>query len=150
MGIQQWKYFPTPSESQQFAKEILNCNEKGSGIIRFLIAADGMTIWAIIRRGDRNGISQGGAQLSLYRSVDRGISWSDEPYNNLVAAQKAENNYTLVWDMAIAPDDPDIIAVACANIKNSPLAQGVFVSTDKGKTWNNTKWPPKGVKQGVT
>jgi hypothetical protein len=58
-------------------------------------------------------------------------------------------NGTFVWDFALAPDNPNIIAVACADICISPLLQEIWISTDKGDHWENTHWPPRGVTAGV-
>ena len=145
----QWTIVDTPDTIPSFTKELLNPNNQGIGINKVAIAPDGATVWAIVRRGDRNGINQGGAQVMLYRSTDGGISWTDAEYLKLVAAQSRIENGTFIWDLAIAPDDPNIVVVACADISLDPLLQQVWISTDKGSTWENTKWPPLDIIAGT-
>ena len=149
LGMPKWTIVDTPDSKPSLTKELLNPDNKGAEINKFAVASDGITIWAIVRRGDRNGAAQGGAQVMLYRSTDGGLSWSDTQYCKLVAMQSKIENGTFIWDLAIAPDNPDIIAVACADISQSPLTQEVWISTDKGDNWENAEWPPAGITAGV-
>jgi len=149
MGIHEWAMLDTPDCVPGITKELLNPNSQGSGINKIAVANDGNTIWAIVRRGDRNGTALGGAQVMLYRSTDGGRSWNDSQYANLARVQSSTEDGVFIWDMTIAPDDPDVIALACADISVSPLAQEVWISSDKGESWENTHWPPAGVTQGV-
>ena len=149
LGRPEWAIVNTPDCIPSVTKELLNPDSKGSEIRKIAVACDGTTAWAIVRRGDWNGIRQGGAQVMLYRSIDGGLSWSETPYSKLVGLQSNLENGTFIWDMAISRDDPDIIAVACADISASPLTQEVWISTDKGATWENTGWPPPGITAGV-
>jgi len=144
-----WTILDTPDSVSSLTKELLNPNNQGAEINKMAVAPDKNIIWAIARRGDRNGLGQGGAQVVLYLSTDGGVSWSDIQYSNLDTEQSAKANCTFIWDIAIAPDDPNIIAVACADITVSPLTQEVWISTDKGNSWKNTRWPPKGVLRGA-
>jgi len=145
----QWSIVDTPDSIPSLTKELLNPNNQGAGINKIVVACDGKTIWAVVRRGDRNGINQGGAQVMLYRSIDGGISWTDVEYLKLATAQSGIENGTLIWDLAIAPDDPNIVAVACADISVNPLLQQAWISTDNGNTWENTEWPPVGITAGT-
>jgi hypothetical protein len=149
MGILEWTIVETPGSSSAITKEILNPNNQGSEINRIVIAPDGNTIWAIVRRGDRKGITQGGAQVMMYVSTDLGISWSENAYASLARVQSSIANGTFVWDIAIAPDNRNVIAVACADIVKSPLAQEIWISNDGGNIWENTHWPPPGVVQST-
>ena len=148
-GMPSWNIVNTPDSIPSLTKELLNPNNQGSAINKIAVARDGITIWAIVRRGDRNGTGRGGAQIMLYRSTDGGISWSDTQYSKLSSTQSKIENGTFVWDFALAPDNPNIIAVACADICVSPLLQEIWISTDKGDHWENTHWPPRGVTAGV-
>jgi hypothetical protein len=141
----QWTIVDTPASTPSLTKEVLNPNNLGAGINKIAIASDGTTMWAIVRRGDRNGVNKGGAQVMLYRSIDSGISWTDAEYSKLVTAQSRIENGTFIWDLAVALDDPNIIVVACADISVSPFIQEVWISTDKGDTWANTRWPPPNI-----
>lgn len=149
MNMPTWKIVDTPDSVPSLTKELLNPNNQGAEINKIAVAPDRNTIWAIVRRGDRNGLGQGGAQVVLYLSTDGGINWSDIQYSNLDTKQSAKANCTFIWDIAIAPDDPNIIAAACADITVSPLTQEVWISTDKGNSWKNTRWPPKGPLRGT-
>lgn len=149
VGTPKWSIVDTPDSIPSATKELLNPNNQGSEINKIAISSDGSTLWAIVRCGDRNGIGKGGAQVMLYRSNDSGWSWDDGPYTNLFTAQAKIEKGTFIWDIAIAPDDPNIVAIACADITKSPLAQEVWISIDKGDTWKDIYWPPDGVQQGV-
>jgi len=143
-----WNILGTPDSTPNSIKEIFNPGNCGSSINKILVSPDSMTLWAIIRNGSRNGISRGGAQTMLLQSTGMGYSWNDIAYSNLVQVQSSIQNGTHIWDVAIAPDDPNIISVVCANIVRSPLIQEVWLSKDRGKTWQNTYWPPSGITQG--
>jgi len=142
MGISKWTIVDTPDAIPDQIREILNPLYLGSGIAKIAVSYHISPIWAIVRRGDRDGLNNGGAQLMLYMSSDIGTSWTDIPYRNLSLAQSTIDNGTLVWDMAIAPDDPKIIAVACSNIRLDYIKQEIWVSTDQGTNWENTHWTP--------
>jgi hypothetical protein len=149
MGIDEWTIVETPGSVPSLNKAIFSPSEQGSEINKIVIGSDGESIWAIVRRGDRNGIDSGGSQTVLYRSINQGLIWYSTPYDNLVAIQSSIANGTFIWDIAIAPDDPNIIAVACADIRKGPLEQEVWLSTDQGASWRNTQWPPNGIEKGV-
>ncbi len=149
MGILEWSIIDTPDSIPGTLREILNPRNQGAGITKIAVANDGTTFWAIVRRGDRNGISRGGAQVMLYRSLDGGLSWDDTPYQNLVRNQTNIPYGTFVWDIALATDDANIIAVVCANINVSPLVQEVWISFDNGINWDNTIWTLETDKTGI-
>ncbi len=143
MGILEWTTLETPGSSHTIIKELFNPSNKGSGINKIVISSDGKTIWAIVRRGDRNGLFLGGAQVTMYKSTDNGISWNENPYIRLTAEESSVANGTFIWDIAIAPDNPDVVAVACADIVKNPLHQEIWITTDGGNIWKNTDWPSK-------
>ena len=66
----------------------------------------------------------------LLKSVDGGLSWEDDIRGNLLDASPAP--VLPVWDMAVAPDDPDVLAVV------TDERQEVYVSDDGGLTWTRT------------
>jgi hypothetical protein len=144
-----WTIVNTPNSTPSLTKELLNPDNQGAGINKIEFASDSTTLWALIRRGDRNGIRHGGAQVMLYRSIDGGMSWSDTQYSKLSSIQSKTKNGTFVWDFVLAPDDPNVIAVVCANIHINPLHQDIWISADKGEHWENTQWPPRGIEAGA-
>jgi len=67
----------------------------------------------------------------VYKSTDGGITWADTLTNRLTAA-----GATLpAWDIALAPDNPNIIAVVTDDRTQ------VYVSSDGGNTWANSNVP---------
>jgi hypothetical protein len=146
--FQQWSILTTPDSIPNTIKEIYNPGNRGCSVIKIAVANDGSCLWAIVRNGSRNGITMGGAQTMLLQSTNMGHSWHDTAYKSLVDKQSAIRDGTHVWDIALAPDDPQFIAAVCADISKGPLFQEVWLSTDRGKTWTNTQWPPQGMIQG--
>ena len=137
-----WKIVDTPDTKSGSIRELFNPGFKGSSVIKLLCCNDGMTLWSLIRRGDREGIGHNGAQTCLFESSTGGIAWSEAKYITLSKAQSNVDNGTLIWDIAVAPDDPNIIAAVCSDISIDPLAQEIWISRDKGNEWHNTKWNP--------
>ncbi len=78
---------------------------------------------------------------ALYKSIDGGISWSDDTgkylFNTLSGAEQA--NFR-VWYIAVAPDDVNFIA-AVTNNTSSNLPSNVWLSKDGGTTWVNLLCP---------
>jgi hypothetical protein len=90
--------------------------------------------------------------------MNGGVTWMGGPNTPISALQNylerdfnnyhgfAANSPVTVYDIAIAPDDPNIIIVATSNV-TSPAAgvfqwgQEVWISTDGGSFWENTNWP---------
>ncbi len=64
---------------------------------------------------------------TFYKSVDGGLTWQDDIQQGLLDSDVVP---TLpVWDIAVAPDDEDFVAVVTDN------RQEVYVSEDGGDTW---------------
>lgn len=143
-----WHSIATPDSSPNLISEIYNPGNCGSSINKIAISIDGATIWAVVRDGSRNGLLRGGAQTILLQSNNRGYSWNDLAYSKLTELQSSMQNGTHIWDIAVAPDNPDVIVIVCADIVKSPLIQEIWLTEDRGKTWTNTKWPPDGVIAG--
>ena len=137
MGILEWTKIDTPDSVPRLIKEIFNPQGRGASIIKIAMCNDSVTMWAVVRRGDRNGLNYGGAQTCLLRSNTLGMSWDELAYNNLCRFQTAVAYCSLVWDIAVAPDDPNIICVVCSDINKDPLVQEIWISMDKGNTWKN-------------
>lgn len=65
----------------------------------------------------------------IYKSIDAGVTWEDD----LTQALEDEGATLPAWDIAVAPDDPELVAV----ITNNRTA--VYVSQDGGKEWVDTR-----------
>jgi hypothetical protein len=78
--------------------------------------------------------------MGLYRSIDGGLTWDDDILEHLMQTVPAPD--LPVWDIAVAPDDPDVVAVV------TDERQEVYVSDDGGDTWtptglyNSGSWDP--------
>ncbi len=65
----------------------------------------------------------------VYRSTDGGVTWK----NDMTQALLDEGATLPAWDLAVAPDDPDLVAVV------TDARQEVYVSDDGGETWVDTQ-----------
>jgi hypothetical protein len=124
--------------------------EGGSEIIQLLVGNDGNTMYVLIRAPYfPNGTTN---NIEIKRSGNGGRTWSGTIWNNLNAATLYGGD-TTCWNMTIAPNDPNLIAVAVsdpsASVNSVGIDQEVFISTDGGTNWDNTNWPPAGVTTGV-
>jgi len=88
-----------------------------SEINAFALGSDGETFYAIDIPDEK-----------VYKSTDGGITWADD----LGRALEDEGATLPAWDIAVAPDNPDLVAVATDD------RQEVYVSEDGGKSWTNT------------
>ena len=88
-----------------------------SEINAFVIGSDEETFYAV---DIPNGI--------IYKSIDAGVTWEDD----LTQALEDEGATLPAWDIAVAPHDPELVAV----VTNS--RQEVYVSEDGGESWENT------------
>jgi len=121
-GKLMWDIVNTPSDE---GKVVVSPSE----INALAIGSDGVTFYAIDIPGD--GTYPNG---KIYKSTNAGITWQDEMTRNLDDADA-----TLpAWDIAIAPDDPDFIAVV------TDSRQKVYISTNGGDTWSDTNVPALG------
>jgi len=64
----------------------------------------------------------------VYKSTDDGVTWEDD----LTDALTEEGATLPAWDVAVAPDDRELVAVVTNN------RTAVYVSEDGGKEWVNT------------
>ena len=67
----------------------------------------------------------------VYKSIDGGITWEDD----LTEALEDEGATLPAWDIAVAPDDPELVAVVTNN------RTAVYVSEDGGITWDDIHVP---------
>ena len=72
--------------------------------------------------------------VTVYKSTDGGVTWEDD----LTAALTEEGATLPAWDVAVAPDDPELVAVVTNN------RTAVYLSEDGGKEWVNTNLPDLG------
>ena len=64
----------------------------------------------------------------IYKSTDGGVSWE----NKTTAKLEDAGAKLPAWDIAVAPDDPDLVAVVTNN------RTAVYTSNDGGDKWKNT------------
>jgi len=132
-----WAMVDTPNAMPNVLKEVWNGPDMGvdgipdgAELNRFVIASNGATIYMIA-----TSYGAFGGVPTLYKSTNWGISWSVAITKNMALSALA--NYPL-WDVAVAPDDPNIVAVvACDAAGFGP--QEVWVSTDGGVKWDTTQ-----------
>jgi len=78
-----------------------------------------------------NIIYAGTASAGIWKSVNRGVTWTPIFDNEAVST---------IGDLALAPSDPSIIYAGTGEANNrqsSSWGNGVYKSTDAGKTWKN-------------
>lgn len=112
-GTMRWTVVNTPNSTG-------NVIVSPSEINAIAIGCDSATFYAI-------DISNG----TIYKSKDSGISWVD------LASQLTSAGALLpAWDVAVAPDNPNLVAVVTSNAGGSP--REVFISADSSANWQNT------------
>lgn len=115
-GKLKWSIVDTPSEE---GNVVLSPSE----ISAFVLGSDDKTFYAIDIPNSK-----------VYRSIDAGVTWKD----NLTDDLGDEGAALPAWDIAVAPDDPDLVAV----VTDSRTA--VYVSDDGGGEWVDTNVPDLG------
>jgi hypothetical protein len=95
----------------------------GISVTDIAVAADGSTVYA------------GTGGNNLYKSVNRGVAWSQIAYNTATG-----NTSDL---LAVAPDDNDIVAVA------DTTTEVIWITTNGGTTWG-TLGVPGGTTDPIT
>jgi hypothetical protein len=120
----QWSILHTPG-SIAGKKEILSPSE----VNKIAVAAGGTTIWAVDTPAK-----------AVRKSSFNGWSWSDTPnavlHNSMTAAGIPEDNQ-FIWDIAVAPDDANFLAVVTGSA-TSPDPTEVWVSDTGGTHWART------------
>jgi hypothetical protein len=114
-GAVQWSTVDTPSA-------IDNVIASPSEINSIAIGIDGRTFYAIDIPSSK-----------VYKSSNGGATWND------LSIHVASSGAALpVWNVAIAPDNPDFVAIITSD---GGLPRNVFISTDGGGNWQNTNSP---------
>jgi len=96
------------------------------------VAPDGKTIYAI---DIPNATPPPVARPGLWKSSNGGITWSSKPNQHL--SEATPSPILPVTDIALAPDDPDLVAVACLD-SATKLRHEVYLSDDGGNYWDYT------------
>jgi len=131
-GVLRWTRIDTPG-AVPGKNDIVSPSE----VNRIAIGSDGKTFYAVDIPNSDNTTGN----KALYKSTDSGVSWSDELSNHLYQAMTpAEQGNFRVWNIAIAPDDVNFVAVVTNNSTNY-LPRNVWVSTNGGVEWENSSCP---------
>lgn len=112
-GTMRWTVVDTPNSTG-------NVIVGPSEINAIAIGGDGRTFYAVDIPNSR-----------VYKSTDSSISWVD-----LVSQLTAAGAVLPAWDVAVAPDNPSLVAVVTSNAAGRP--REVFVSNNEGAKWQNT------------
>jgi len=132
----QWDYVTTPRMMAGLIRDVLSPSE----VNKLAVGSDGATIWAVDTANSATATRLGG----LYKTSNGGITWSGTQFGYLVrdldAAAPLAVNYNPVWDVAIAPDDVNFVAVVLDWSNGAAIegAKEVWVSTDGGTNWQDT------------
>jgi len=144
-GLMEWTIVDTPDSEAVFVKALYTPMGLGAEIIKQAVGSDGNTIYALVRaRVTSRNVANG---IELRVSTNGGRSWTGTKHSALARAMNiAPASDVVVWDIAVAPDDPKIAIVAAANrtVANG-ITQSVWITTDGGSNWDNTQWPPVAV-----
>ncbi len=129
----QWWPVDTPDveagQVKNLYSPIISGTEGGSEIVKLLVGNNGSIMYAIVSWQVTNPASASRVRLS--KSYNGGRSWDISLLGDSA----------IVWDMAIAPDNPSIVVAAISYV-TSITTQVVLISTDGGSNWDNTQWPP--------
>ena len=130
-AVLRWAIIDTPGS-------IANRNDirSPSEVSALAVASDGSTIYALdIPHATPPPVANPG----LWKSSDGGISWSSKPFQHLAATTPSPT--FPVMDLAVAPDDPELLAVVCLNTA-ATLRREVYISDDGGTTWMHSSTVP--------
>jgi len=120
-----WSVVNTPS--QNIGAVIVNPSE----INALALGSDGTTFYCCDTADSRT-----------YKSLDGGVKWTSDNGTALRAA----GAFFPVWDIVVAPDDPNfVLAVTDNNTGPNPGGpRRIFFSGDGGANWQNTGFPAIG------
>ena len=143
--ICQWDYVTTPGLMAGFIMDVVTPSE----VNKLVVGSDGGTVWAVDTANSVMSAATASSIPGLYKSTSGGIFWSGSPWDYLcrdvnaaLAAGIAITFYNPVWDVAIAPDDPNFVAVVldCALAVTVDGGRQVWVTMDGGTSWQNTNF----------
>jgi hypothetical protein len=100
-----------------------------SEINAIAVSADGSSAYAIDIPNVQAGLT---INAGLWKSTDGGVSWSSRATKWLW--QNATQPNFPIADVAIAPDNPDFVAVVCSDQAGTPRRE-VYISEDGGTNW---------------
>jgi hypothetical protein len=104
----------------------------GSEINALAASPDGMVIYALDIPNASSGLV---TSAGIWRSGDGGISWSQRPTQWLARTTGAPTKPVFpVAALAIAPDNPDLVAAVCMN-ESGDRRREVYYSEDGGSNW---------------
>ena len=122
----EWCIVDTPGSAPNLTRDILASSE----ISKLAVGSDGTTMYAVVNQPADAALPLGGR---LYYSNSGGRIWSAMVTENLLNAGAV----LPVWDVAVAPDDPNFVAVIASDATGLYPAQ-VWVSCYGGTTWQST------------
>jgi len=103
----------------------------GSEINALVASPDGMIIYALDIPNASSGLV---TSAGIWRSEDGGVSWSQRPTQWLARTAGAPAPVFPVAALAIAPDNPDLVAAVCMN-STGDRRREVYYSEDGGSNW---------------
>lgn len=121
--ILKWAIIETPGSTDK------NDIRSPCEISAIAVASDGKTIYAV---DIPNAAPAPAASPGIWRSPDGGISWSPKPTQHLATATPPPT--FPVTAIAVAPDDPNLVAAVCLN-SSGTLRREVYISEDGGDNW---------------
>jgi photosystem II stability/assembly factor-like uncharacterized protein len=130
-GILRWAVAETPGGIPD-----RNDIRTPSEVNALVVASDSKTIYAL---DIPNATPPPVANPGIWKSCDGGISWNPRPAQNLAQAMPAPN--LPVMGIAVAPDNPDLLAAVCLN-NTGTLRREVYFTDDGGTTWFYTGMIP--------
>jgi len=122
--VLRWGIINTPGSFPQRNDIVSPCD-----ITSLAASHDGKTIYAVDlpNTGILSVIKAG-----IWKSADGGISWSHSPTRWLAKAQPPP--VAPFAEIAVAPDDPDFIAVVCMDTSGAHRRE-IYISEDGGTNW---------------
>ena len=143
-GIMRWDTVSTPN-SVPGKYDVLNPyfpadNFTGSEIRDLAVGNDGKTLIAAVTVDNRTIVDSNtkGPLGVLFSTANNGISWSLSAFRSLSGSTGWNASYH-VYNVVIAPDDPRIWAVSVGDNVTGPVQ--LWVTQDKGASWNNSNAP---------
>src|SRR4030042_2003395 len=115
-----------------------------SDIIDMAVGSDFNTMYVIV-----DVTPVGGSNTVLYQSAVKGLLWSLSWWNALVREPQwvAGNN---LYQVAVAPDNPNFLAVTSDNGTADTAPKQVWVSQNGGSDWDFTNVPALGVTETIS